>query len=120
MTSAFQHLRQTEVGRTSITQANLLAQARQTEVYRTLIALKRTFVLYTFTMTTAQLRKAVSEVAAKGRKAQGDRTRKAILEAARRTRGPDDVHGAARLDTEPCIPRGRPGPPEDPRAEPLV
>jgi AcrR family transcriptional regulator len=33
-------------------------------------------------MTKAQLRKAVSEVAAKGRKAQGERTRKAILEAA--------------------------------------
>jgi Transcriptional regulator len=46
------------------------------------IALKRTFVLYTFTMTTAQLRKAVREVATKGRKAQGERTRKAILEAA--------------------------------------
>ena len=33
-------------------------------------------------MTKAQLRKAVKEVASKGRKAQGERTRKAILEAA--------------------------------------
>jgi AcrR family transcriptional regulator len=33
-------------------------------------------------LTKAQLRKAVKEVAAKGRKAQGERTRKAILEAA--------------------------------------
>ena len=33
-------------------------------------------------MTKAQLRKAVQQVAAKGRKAQGERTRKAILEAA--------------------------------------
>ena len=33
-------------------------------------------------MTKTQLRKAVQQVAAKGRKAQGERTRKAILEAA--------------------------------------
>jgi len=33
-------------------------------------------------LTKAQLRKAVQEVATKGRKAQGERTRKAILEAA--------------------------------------
>jgi AcrR family transcriptional regulator len=33
-------------------------------------------------MTKAQLRKAAKQVAAKGRKAQGERTRKAILEAA--------------------------------------
>ena len=33
-------------------------------------------------MTSAQLRKAAKQVAAKGRKAQGERTRKAILEAA--------------------------------------
>jgi len=33
-------------------------------------------------LTKAQLRKAVKEVATKGRKAQGERTRKAILEAA--------------------------------------
>ena len=33
-------------------------------------------------MTKAQLRKAVKEVASKGRKAQGERTRKAILESA--------------------------------------
>ena len=33
-------------------------------------------------MTKAQLRKAVQQVAAKGRRAQGERTRKAILEAA--------------------------------------
>jgi AcrR family transcriptional regulator len=33
-------------------------------------------------LTKAQLRKAVKEVASKGRKAQGERTRKAILEAA--------------------------------------
>ena len=50
------------------------------------IALKRTFVLYTllevYLLTTSQLRKAAKEVAATGRKAQGERTRKAILEAA--------------------------------------
>jgi len=43
-------------------------------------------VLYTFErgsrLTKAQLRKAAKVVAAKGRKAQGERTRKAILEAA--------------------------------------
>ena len=52
----------------------------------TTIALKRTFVLYTllevYLLTTSQLRKAAKEVAATGRKAQGERTRKAILEAA--------------------------------------
>ena len=39
-------------------------------------------MLYTRTVTKAQLRKAAKEVTPKGRKAQGERTRKAILETA--------------------------------------